>query len=243
MKVALVTGGSKGIGQKVCLALANDNTVIAVGFHNDSAGAEKTVEIIIQKGLQAFAIHIDIGNSESVDSAFSDIEKEYGVVSILVNNAGITKDNLLPRMPEDDWDSVLNTNLKGGFRATKRAIKGMIKNKWGRIIYISSIVGVDGNAGQSNYSASKAGIIGFAKSISKEVGSRNITSNVVAPGYIETDMTSTFTEEQKEVILDKISIKRLGKGEDIANIVSFLASNESEYITGQVIKVDGGLVL
>ena len=243
MKVALVTGGSKGIGQKVCLALANDNTVIAVGFHNDSAGAEKTVEIIIQKGLQAFAIHIDIGNSESVDSAFSDIEKEYGVVSILVNNAGITKDNVLPRMPEDDWDSVLNTNLKGGFRATKRAIKGMIKNKWGRIIYISSIVGVDGNAGQSNYSASKAGIIGFAKSISKEVGSRNITSNVVAPGYIETDMTSAFTEEQKEVILDKISIKRLGKGEDIANIVSFLASNESEYITGQVIKVDGGLVL
>ena len=243
MKVALVTGGSKGIGQKVCLALANDNTVIAVGFHNDSAGAEKTVEIIIQKGLQAFAIHIDIGNSESVDSAFSDIEKESGVVSILVNNAGITKDNVLPRMPEDDWDSVLNTNLKGGFRATKRAIKGMIKNKWGRIIYISSVVGVDGNSGQSNYAASKAGIIGFAKSISKEVGSRNITSNVVAPGYIETDMTSAFTEEQKEVILDKISIKRLGKGEDIANIVSFLASNESEYITGQVIKVDGGLVL
>ena len=243
MKVALVTGGSKGIGQKVCLALANDNTVVAVGFNSDSTGADKTVRLITQKGLQAFAIHIDIGNSESVDSAFSDIEKEYGVVSILVNNAGITKDNVLPRMPEDDWDSVLNTNLKGGFRATKRAIKGMIKNKWGRIIYISSVVGVDGNSGQSNYAASKAGIIGFAKSISKEVGSRNITSNVVAPGYIETDMTSAFTEEQKEVILDKISIKRLGKGEDIANIVSFLASNESEYITGQVIKVDGGLVL
>ena len=243
MKVALVTGGSKGIGQKVCLALANDNTVVAVGFNSDSTGASKTVGLITQKDLQAFAIHIDIGNSESVDSAFSDIEKEYGVVSILVNNAGIIKDNVLPRMPEDDWDSVLNTNLKGGFRATKRAIKGMIKNKWGRIIYISSVVGVDGNAGQSNYAASKAGIIGFAKSISKEVGSRNITSNVVAPGYIETDMTSTFTEEQKDVILDKISIKRLGKGEDIANIVSFLASNESEYITGQVIRVDGGLVL
>lgn len=243
MKVALVTGGSKGIGQKVCLALANDNTVIAVGFHNDSAGAEKTVEIITQKGLQAFAVHIDITSSESVDSAFSEIEKEHGIVSILVNNAGITEDNILPRMSEDEWDNVLNTNLKGGFRTTKRAIKGMIKNKWGRIIYISSIVGIYGNAGQSNYASSKAGIIGFAKSISKEVGSRNITSNVVAPGYIETDMTSTFTEEQKEVILDKISIKRIGKGEDIANIVSFLASNESEYITGQVLKVDGGLVL
>jgi len=243
MRVALVTGGSKGIGQKVCLALANEDTIVAVGFNNNSIGADKTVELITQKNLQAFAVHIDITSAKSVDSAFSEIEKKYNVVSILINNAGITKDNILPRMSEDEWDYVLDTNLKGAFRTTKKAIKGMIKNKWGRIIYISSVVGIDGNAGQSNYAASKAGLIGFAKSISKEVGSRNITSNVVAPGYIETDMTATFSKEQKEVILDKIPIKRLGKGEDIANIVSFLASNESEYITGQVIKVDGGLVL
>ena len=159
----------------------------------------------------------------------------------MVNNAGITKDNILPRMKDDEWNDVIQTNLTGNFYTSQRAIKKMIKNKWGRLIFISSVVGISGNQGQANYAASKAGLIGLSKSISKEVGSRNITSNVVAPGYIETDMTSFINDENKENIIEQLSIKRMGKPEDIANMVSFLSKDESEYITGQVIPIDGGL--
>ena len=196
---------------------------------------------IINSGGTASPVEIDVTNIESIENAFTTIEKEYGGVDVLVNNAGITKDNILPRLKEDDWNDVIDTNLSGSYRTSQRAIKHMMKSKWGRIVYISSIVGMMGNQGQANYAASKAGLIGLSKSIAKEMGSRNITSNVIAPGYIETDMTAFLTDEQKDNIIEQLSIKRIGKPEDIANIVSFLCTDESEYITGQVISVDGGI--
>jgi 3-oxoacyl-[acyl-carrier protein] reductase len=199
------------------------------------------VSEIIENGGSANNIEIDISSKKSVDKAFTTIEETYGSVDILINNAGITKDNILPRMKEDEWTDVIQTNLTGSFYTAQRATKQMIKNKWGRIVFISSVVGISGNQGQANYAASKAGLIGLAKSISKELGSRNITSNVVAPGYIETDMTSFLDDENKENIIEQLSIKRIGKPEDISNVVAFLCDDESEYITGQVIPVDGGL--
>ena len=240
MKTALVTGGSRGIGRAIALELGK-SCYVAVGYTSSKDSAEEVVGEIVKSSGEATAIQIDVTSSESIENAFTTIEKELNGVDILVNNAGITKDNILPRIKEDDWNDVINTNLTGSFKTSQRAIKHMMKNKWGRIVFISSIVGIVGNQGQANYAASKAGLIGLSKSIAKEMGSRSITSNVVAPGYIDTDMTSFLTDEQKDNILDKLSIKRIGKPEDIANIVSFLASEESEYITGQVISVDGGI--
>jgi len=240
MKTALVTGGSRGIGTAIAQKLAETSNV-AVGYSNSKEQAVEVVNSIQASGGNAIAVQIDVTDNESVDKCFELIEKELSSVEILVNNAGITKDNIFPRLKQDDWDSVIDTNLTGSFRASQRAIKGMMKNKWGRIVFISSVAGISGNMGQSNYAASKAGMIGLAKTISKELGSRNITSNVIAPGYIDTDMTSFLNEEQKEDIIGQLSIKRVGKPEDIANIVSFLCSDESEYITGQVFPVDGGL--
>ena len=240
MKTALVTGGSRGIGKAIAQKLAETSNV-AVGYSNSKEQAVEVVNSIQASGGNAIAVQIDVTDNESVEKCFELIEKEFSSVEILVNNAGITKDNIFPRLKQDDWDSVIDTNLTGSFRASQRAIKGMMKNKWGRILFISSIAGISGNTGQSNYAASKAGMIGLAKTISKELGSRNITSNVVAPGYIDTDMTSFLNDQQKEDIIGQLSIKRVGKPEDIANIVSFLCSDESEYITGQVFPVDGGL--
>ena len=240
MKTALVTGGSRGIGKAIALELGKSFNV-AVGYSSSKDSAEEVVEQIVKSGGTATAIQIDVANSESIENAFTTIEKELNGVDILVNNAGITKDNILPRIKEDDWNDVINTNLSGPFKTSQRAIKHMMKNKWGRIVFISSIVGIMGNQGQANYAASKAGLIGLSKSIAKEMGSRNITSNVIAPGYIDTDMTAFLTDEQKDNIIEQLSIKRIGKPEDVANIVSFLSSEESEYITGQVIPVDGGI--
>ena len=240
MKTALVTGGSRGIGKAIALELGKSFNV-AVGYSSSKDSAEEVVEQIVKSGGTATAIQINVANSESIENAFTTIEKELNGVDILVNNAGITKDNILPRIKEDDWNDVINTNLSGPFKTSQRAIKHMMKNKWGRIVFISSIVGIMGNQGQANYAASKAGLIGLSKSIAKEMGSRNITSNVIAPGYIETDMTAFLTDEQKDNIIEQLSIKRIGKPEDVANIVSFLSSEESEYITGQVIPVDGGI--
>ena len=240
MKTALITGGSRGIGSAIALALAKNFHVI-VGFANSEDKANEVVKEIINAGGSASTVQIDISNSESVDNAFLTVEKEYNSVDVLINNAGITQDNILPRMKEAEWLEVIQTNLTGSFYTSQRAIKLMMKNKWGRIVFISSVVGLSGNQGQANYAASKAGLIGLSKSISKEMGSRNITSNVVAPGYIETDMTSFLDEQNKENIIEQLSIKRIGKPEDISNVVSFLCSEESEYITGQVIPVDGGL--
>ena len=240
MKTALITGGSRGIGSAIALALGKNFHVI-VGFANSEDKSNDVVKEIVAAGGSASAVQIDISNAESVDNAFSLVEKDYNSVDILINNAGVTQDNILPRMKESEWLDVIQTNLTGSFYTSQRAIKLMMKNKWGRIVFISSVVGLSGNQGQANYAASKAGLIGLAKSISKEMGSRNITSNVVAPGYIETDMTSFLDDENKENIIEQLSIKRIGKPEDISNVVSFLCSEESEYITGQVIPVDGGL--
>ena len=240
MKTAFVTGGSRGIGKSIALDLGK-NFHVVVGFSVSNDKAEEVSEKIISNGGSSSTVQIDISKSDSVDAAFSSIEKEYTSVDVLINNAGIAKDNILPRMKEDEWLEVIQTNLTGSFYTSQRAIKLMMKNKWGRIIFISSVVGISGNQGQANYAASKAGLIGLSKSISKEMGSRNITSNVVAPGYIETDMTSFLDEQNKENIIEQLSIKRIGKPEDISNVVSFLCSEESEYITGQVIPVDGGL--
>ena len=240
MKTALVTGGSRGIGRAIALDLSKSFNII-VGYSSSKDSAEEVASEIVKSGGKATALEIDVTNAESIENAFTTIEKEYGGVDVLVNNAGITKDNILPRLKEDDWTDVIDTNLSGSFRTSQRAIKHMMKSKWGRIVYISSIVGMMGNQGQANYAASKAGLIGLSKSIAKEMGSRNITSNVIAPGYIDTDMTAFLTDEQKENIIEQLSIKRIGKPEDIANIVSFLCSDESEYITGQVISVDGGI--
>ena len=240
MKTAFVTGGSRGIGSAIALTLGKTFHVV-VGFVNSEDKANDIVKEIVATGGSASTVQIDISDAESVDNAFAAIEKEYNSVDVLINNAGVTKDNILPRMKEDEWLEVIQTNLTGSFYTSQRAIKLMMKNKWGRIVFISSVVGLSGNQGQANYAASKAGLIGLAKSISKEMGSRNITSNVVAPGYIETDMTSFLDDQNKENIIEQLSIKRIGKPEDISNIVSFLCKDESEYITGQVIPVDGGL--
>ena len=240
MKTALVTGGSRGIGKAIALQLGKSFNVV-VGYSSSKDSGDKVVAEIINSGGTSSPVEIDVTNIESIENAFTTIEKEYGGVDVLVNNAGITKDNILPRLKEDDWNDVIDTNLSGSYRTSQRAIKHMMKSKWGRIVYISSIVGMMGNQGQANYAASKAGLIGLSKSIAKEMGSRNITSNVIAPGYIETDMTAFLTDEQKDNIIEQLSIKRIGKPEDIANIVSFLCTDESEYITGQVISVDGGI--
>ena len=240
MKTVFVTGASRGIGKSIALELGKDYQVI-VGFGNSKDKAEEVVEEIKKLGGESLAVQLNIADRNSVDEAFNLIEKTYKNVDILVNNAGITKDNILPRMKDDEWNDVIQTNLTGNFYTSQSAIKKMIKNKWGRLIFISSVVGISGNQGQANYAASKAGLIGLSKSISKEVGSRNITSNVVAPGYIETDMTSFINDENKENIIEQLSIKRMGMPEDIANMVSFLCKDESEYITGQVIPIDGGL--
>ena len=240
MKIALVTGGSRGIGKAIAQKLSETSNV-AVGYSNSKEQAVEVVNSIQANGGNAIAVQIDVTDNDSVEKCFELIEKEFSSVEILVNNAGITKDNIFPRLKQDDWDSVIDTNLTGSFRTSQRAIKGMMKNKWGRILFISSVAGISGNTGQSNYAASKAGMIGLAKTISKELGSRNITSNVIAPGYIDTDMTSFLNDEQKEEIIGQLSIKRVGKPEDIANMVAFLCSDESEYITGQVFPVDGGL--
>ena len=240
MKTALVTGGSRGIGSSIALGLGK-NFHVVVGYANSEDKAINVAKEIVAAGGSASTVQIDISNAESVDNAFSIVEKEYNSVDVLINNAGVTQDNILPRMKESEWLEVIQTNLTGSFYTSQRAIKLMMKNKWGRIVFISSVVGLSGNQGQSNYAASKAGLIGLAKSISREMGTRNITSNVVAPGYIETDMTSFLDDENKENIIEQLSIKRIGKPEDISNVVSFLCSEESEYITGQVIPVDGGL--
>ena len=240
MRTAFVTGASRGIGKSIALDLGKNFKVI-VGFSNSEDKANKVVDEINKSGGESLAVQLNIGDRASVDNAFLEIEEKYDHVDILVNNAGITKDNILPRMKDEEWNDVIQTNLTGNFYTSQRAIKKMIKNKWGRIIFISSVVGISGNQGQANYAASKAGLIGLSKSISREVGSRNITSNVIAPGYIETDMTSFIDSENRENIIEQLSIKRMGKPEDIANMVSFLSKNESEYITGQVIPIDGGL--
>jgi len=238
-KVALITGGAAGIGKGITLKLAS-NGINCVIF--DVQDGSKSAEEAKSFGVKASFIKVDVTDSKAVTSAVKEISSSLGDINILVNNAGITRDNLLMRMKEEDWDKLMQINLKGVFNCTKAVVRGMMSARWGRIISISSVVGIMGNAGQSNYAASKAGIIGFTKSIAREVGSRNITANAIAPGFIKTEMTDKLPETVKKDYLSKIPLGKFGEVEDVCNLVSFLVSDEASYISGQVIQVDGGLL-
>ena len=241
--VALVTGASRGIGRAVALKLADDGLAVAVNYAASAEKADAVVDEITANGGTAVAIQADVSDPDAVARLIATVEEELGPVTVLVNNAGITDDGLLLRMTSDQWDRVLSTNLRSVFLCTKAVLRGMIRAKGGRIINISSVSGVAGNAGQANYAASKAGVIGFTKSIAKEVGSRGITVNAVAPGFIATDMTEALGENVTDAATSQISLGRLGEPEEIASVVGYLASDGASYITGQAIVVDGGLAL
>ena len=242
-KVVLVTGGSRGIGKEVALRFAKEGYNVVTNYVSDKTDKEKLKKEFEENGIKALVLKADVTKKEDVENLVSKAISEFGKIDVLVNNAGITRDNLLIRMPEEDFDKVLETNLKGTFLVTKAVTKYMMKKRYGSIINLSSVVGVVGNAGQSNYSASKAGIIGFTKSIAKELASRNIRANAVAPGFIETDMTDVLKEEVKENIHNQIPLKRMGKAKEVAELIYFLGSENSSYITGQVINIDGGMVM
>lgn len=242
-KVALVTGGSGGIGREIALELSKEGANIAINYMGNKEKALEAVKELEANGVKALAIKADVSNSDQVDNMFKEIEDNLGKVDILVNNAGITRDNLLIRMKEEDWDSVMDTNLKGTFLCTKRAARPMMKKRYGKIINISSVVGVSGNIGQGNYSASKAGVLGFTKSMAKELASRGIRVNAIAPGFIKTKMTDVLKDEVKDMMRGQIPLGEFGSTQDIANLVAFLASRKSDYITGQVINIDGGMVM
>ena len=238
-QVALVTGASRGIGAAIAASLAAAGATV-VGTATSDSGAEKISGVLGSSGRGAV---LDISSDDSVQALISDIQAKEGPPTIVVNNAGITKDNLLLRMKAEEWDSVLSTNLSGVFRVCKATLRGMMKAKGGRIINISSVIGLMGNPGQANYAAAKAGIIGFSKSLAREVGSRNITVNVVAPGFIDTDMTRALAEEQRAAMLGQVPLGRLGAAEDIANAVTFLASDAAAYVTGETLHVNGGMLM
>lgn len=242
-KVALVTGASRGIGRAIALKLAEKGAKVAVNYAGREDAASETVNMIKQSGGDAFAIKANVANGEEVQQMVKQVIEMFGALDILVNNAGITRDNLIMRMKEADWDDVISTNLKGVFNCTKAVTRQMMKQRKGRIINISSIVGVSGNPGQANYVAAKAGVIGLTKSAAKELASRSITVNAIAPGFIETEMTDELADSLKEEMLKQIPLAEFGQPEDIANVVAFLASDESKYMTGQTIHVDGGMVM
>ncbi|WP_226675454.1 3-oxoacyl-[acyl-carrier-protein] reductase [Mesobacillus jeotgali] len=242
-KVALVTGASRGIGREIALELAREGASVAVNYAGSESKAFEVVDEIKAMGRDAFAIQADVSNSESVTDMTKETIERFGKVDILVNNAGITKDNLLMRMKESEWDDVININLKGVFLCTKAVTRQMMKQRSGRIINISSIVGVSGNPGQANYVAAKSGVIGLTKTTAKELSSRGITVNAVAPGFITTDMTDKLNEDVKTEMLKQIPLARLGEPKDIARTVIFLASEDSAYMTGQTLHVDGGMVM
>ncbi|UOF89225.1 3-oxoacyl-[acyl-carrier-protein] reductase [Fodinisporobacter ferrooxydans] len=242
-RVALVTGGSRGIGRGICLQLAQAGASVAVNYAGNAQAAEEVVAQIVAGGGQAISIKGNIASVEEVAPMFDQVLHTYGKLDILVNNAGITRDNLLMRMKEEEWDAVIDTNLKGVFHCIKAAARPMMKQRYGRIVNIASVVGVVGNPGQMNYVAAKAGVIGMTKTAAKELASRNITVNAVAPGYIETDMTATLAEDVKAKLYDQIPLGKLGQVEDVAKVVLFLASEDSAYMTGQTLHVDGGMVM
>ncbi len=242
-KTALITGATRGIGRQIAITLAQAGYDIAINYRKENEELKNTKQEIEQTGAKCLSLQGDVSNYEDCEKIAKQIIEEYGKIDVLVNNAGITKDTLLMRMKKEDFEDVINVNLVGTYNMTKNIIPYMMKNRTGRIINISSVVGISGNAGQANYAASKAGIIGFTKSLAKEVGSRNILVNSIAPGFIETAMTDVLKEEIKEEIAKTIPLKRMGQAQDVANVVKFLASEESSYITGQVIHVDGGMLM
>ena len=241
-KVVVVTGASRGIGKEIALKYAENGYNVAINYVSDKTNVEELEKEFKEKGAEALIVKADVSKSEQVQEFIKAVIEKYGKIDVLVNNAGITRDMLLMRMKEEDFDKVIEINLKGTFLVTKEVVPYMMKKRDGKIISLSSVVGVIGNAGQCNYSASKAGIIGFTKSIAKELASRNIRANAVAPGFIDTDMTNVLSDEVKENINKQIPMRRMGTAREIANVVYFLGSEESSYITGQVINIDGGMV-
>lgn len=242
-KVALITGGTRGIGRQIAVTLAKEGYDIAVNYMTLSDEVENTKKEVEKAGVKCITVCGDISKFDDSENIVKEVVNEFGRIDVLVNNAGITKDMLIMRMKREDFESVIDVNLVGTFNVTKNVVPYMMKQRDGRIINLSSVVGISGNAGQTNYSASKAGIIGFTKSLAKEVGSRNILVNAVAPGFIATRMTDVLKDEVKEEISKTIPLKRMGTPQDVANVVKFLASEDSSYITGQVINIDGGMLM
>lgn len=241
-QVVLVTGASRGIGRAIAESLGKAGALI-VGTATTDKGAQAITDYFAEQDISGEGMTLDVADSDSVSAAIKAITKEHGAIQVLVNNAGITRDNLLMRMKDDEWDSIINTNLSSVFRTSKACLRGMMKARKGRIISISSVVGSSGNAGQTNYAAAKAGLVGFSKSLAREIGSRGVTVNVVAPGFIDTDMTRALPDEQRDALQKEIPLKRLGSAEEIANAVLFLASDMGAYITGETIHVNGGMYM
>jgi 3-oxoacyl-[acyl-carrier protein] reductase len=242
-KVALVTGGSRGIGRAVALALAKDGAAVAVNYNSNSAAADEVVKLIEADGGKAIAIKGDVSDFAQAEALVKQTIESLGNLQILVNNAGTTRDMIIMMMPEDDWDTVIRTNLKSAYNCSKHAVKHMMRQRYGRIVNMTSVAGIAGNAGQTNYSASKAGMIGFTKALAREVAARNITVNAVTPGFIPTDLTEIVPEDIKTASLDAIPLKRWGTVEEVAYAVCFLASDEAGYVTGHTLSVDGGMVM
>lgn len=241
-KIALVTGASRGIGAAIAESLGRAGMLV-IGTATSAAGAEQIENRLRESGIEGRGMVLNVTDADSVSQLLDTITRDFGTVTVLVNNAGITKDNLLMRMSDEEWFDVINTNLSAVYRLSKACLRGMLKARWGRIINISSIVGAMGNAGQTNYSATKAGVMGFTRSLAKEIGSRNITVNAVAPGFIDTDMTRALPEEQRNALVSGIALARLGQPEEIASVVQFLCSDGAAYITGETIHVNGGLYM
>ncbi|MDR5658295.1 3-oxoacyl-[acyl-carrier-protein] reductase [Serpentinicella sp. ANB-PHB4] len=242
-KCALITGGSRGIGKEIAISLAKKGVHVVINYTNNGEAAQETILEIESYNVKALAVKADVTIASEVEKMISIIDENFERIDILVNNAGVTRDNLLVRMKEEDWEKVMDVNLKGVFLCTKAIARKMMRQRYGKIINISSVVGIVGNAGQSNYCASKAGVIGFTKAMAKELAPKGINVNAIAPGFIETDMTTVLSEEVKKNLLGSIPLKKYGKAEDIANTVLFLSSELSSYITGQVISVDGGMAI
>lgn len=242
-KNVIITGATRGIGREIALTLAKNGANIAINYRNFNSELEALINEIKSFGVDVLAIKCDVSVSDDVDNFVKEVKSHFKTIDVLVNNAGITKDGLILRMKEKDFDDVLDVNLKGTFNTTKFVSSIMVRQKCGKIINISSVVGITGNSGQCNYAASKAGVIGFSKSVARELSSRNINVNVIAPGYINTDMTKNLPDKIKEEVVKSIPMKRIGEPKEVANLVLFLSSNLSDYITGQVINVDGGMVM